>query len=153
MTIRKDVLEAVPFEPLVQVHQVVAYDMDPKKIKLATLNLEICKPLNSLRKKPTESGNCTHHTFEHQERTRPVPQRALCDIQRDYQRDNANGRWFGREEFIRTSPKTPIIRIVDSMLEYAIFESASDIHIEPQEADLIVRYRIDGRLKQVQRPC
>jgi type IV pilus assembly protein PilB len=35
------------------------------------------------------------------------------------------------------------------MLEYAIFENASDIHIEPQENDLIVRYRIDGRLKQV----
>lgn len=35
------------------------------------------------------------------------------------------------------------------MLEYAIFENASDIHIEPEELKVIVRYRIDGVLKKV----
>ncbi|MCX6784588.1 MAG: GspE/PulE family protein, partial [Candidatus Komeilibacteria bacterium] len=41
----------------------------------------------------------------------------------------------------------PIVRIVESLLEYAVFESASDIHIEPLEKEVIVRYRIDGLLK------
>lgn len=43
----------------------------------------------------------------------------------------------------------PIVRVVDTLLEYAIFEEASDIHIEPTEKNVIIRYRIDGMLKQV----
>ena len=36
-----------------------------------------------------------------------------------------------------------------TLLEYAIFEEASDIHIEPTEKDVIIRYRIDGMLHDV----
>ncbi|OGF04318.1 MAG: hypothetical protein A3H14_04210 [Candidatus Doudnabacteria bacterium RIFCSPLOWO2_12_FULL_49_8] len=43
----------------------------------------------------------------------------------------------------------PVVRVVDTLLEYAIFEKASDIHIEPQENEVIVRYRIDGMLHDV----
>src|SRR3989339_608665 len=43
----------------------------------------------------------------------------------------------------------PIVRIVDTLLEYAILEGASDIHIEPTEKSVIVRYRVDGVLKDV----
>lgn len=43
----------------------------------------------------------------------------------------------------------PVIRVVDTLLEYAIFEKASDIHIEPQETSVAVRYRIDGILHDV----
>jgi type IV pilus assembly protein PilB len=37
----------------------------------------------------------------------------------------------------------------DTLLEYAVFEKASDIHIEPQENSVVVRYRIDGVLHDV----
>ena len=40
----------------------------------------------------------------------------------------------------------PIVRLVDSIIEGAVEESASDIHIEPQESELMVRYRVDGIL-------
>ncbi len=40
----------------------------------------------------------------------------------------------------------PIIKIVDTLISHAISQSASDIHIEPGEKSLIVRYRIDGIL-------
>jgi len=43
----------------------------------------------------------------------------------------------------------PVIRVVDTLLEYAVFEKASDIHIEPQENSVAVRYRIDGILHDV----
>ena len=43
----------------------------------------------------------------------------------------------------------PIVRIVNDLLEYAMFKDASDIHIEPEEKDVIVRYRIDGILYNV----
>jgi len=42
----------------------------------------------------------------------------------------------------------PIVRIVDTLVKHAILEGASDIHIEPQEKDVMVRYRVDGILRQ-----
>lgn len=49
----------------------------------------------------------------------------------------------------KMAQEIPVIRVVDTLLEYAIFEKASDIHIEPQENSVIVRYRIDGILHDV----
>ena len=40
----------------------------------------------------------------------------------------------------------PVIRIVDTLLKHAILQRASDIHIEPMEKEVLVRYRIDGIL-------
>lgn len=40
----------------------------------------------------------------------------------------------------------PIVRLVNAIIEQAVAEKASDIHIEPQEDDIRIRYRVDGRL-------
>ncbi len=42
----------------------------------------------------------------------------------------------------------PVIRFVNSVIARAVAERASDIHIEPQDGELIVRFRIDGVLRQ-----
>lgn len=41
----------------------------------------------------------------------------------------------------------PVVRIVDTLLKHAIIQDASDIHIEPEENQVLVRYRIDGILR------
>lgn len=46
----------------------------------------------------------------------------------------------------KISPEAPITKIVDVIIKHAITARASDIHIEPQENDLRIRYRIDGML-------
>jgi type IV pilus assembly protein PilB len=46
---------------------------------------------------------------------------------------------------------SPIAQTVDLLLEYAIRSHASDIHIEPRESFVQIRYRIDGVLKEVNR--
>ena len=43
----------------------------------------------------------------------------------------------------------PIIRLVDMMLADAVTSRASDIHVEPAEGGIVIRYRIDGVLRQV----
>ncbi len=40
----------------------------------------------------------------------------------------------------------PVVRIVNALLQHAIVQSASDIHIEPMDGKVVVRYRIDGIL-------
>lgn len=47
----------------------------------------------------------------------------------------------------RIAVEAPISRIVDVIIKHAITARASDIHIEPQENDLRIRYRIDGILQ------
>lgn len=41
----------------------------------------------------------------------------------------------------------PVVKIVDTLLKHAILQGASDIHIEPEERDVVIRYRIDGVLR------
>ena len=43
----------------------------------------------------------------------------------------------------------PIVRLIDALLADAVHESASDLHFEPEEGFLRIRYRIDGVLRQV----
>lgn len=45
----------------------------------------------------------------------------------------------------------PVVALVQSLLVQAVRERASDIHLEPQEVDLRVRFRVDGMLREVMR--
>jgi general secretion pathway protein E len=48
--------------------------------------------------------------------------------------------------------EAPIIRLVNSLFSQAVKERASDIHIEPFENNMLVRFRIDGVLKEIIKP-
>jgi len=52
-------------------------------------------------------------------------------------------------DLLDADDEAPIIRLVNSLLFRAIKERASDIHINPEEKDISVRYRIDGVLREV----
>jgi len=52
----------------------------------------------------------------------------------------------GKESLAKVAEEIPIIRIVDTLLKHAILQRTSDIHIEPMEKEVVVRYRIDGIL-------
>jgi len=62
---------------------------------------------------------------------------------------------FGESEelvdILDLTDEAPIIRWVNSLLFQAVKERASDIHIEPGERDVVVRYRIDGVLREHKR--
>src|SRR4030043_22525 len=46
----------------------------------------------------------------------------------------------------KAAQELPIIKIVDTLIKHAILQRASDIHVEPGEKEVVVRYRIDGVL-------
>lgn len=54
-------------------------------------------------------------------------------------------------DIIDSTDEAPIIRWVNSLIFQAVKERASDIHIEPGEKEVVVRYRIDGVLYEVRR--
>ncbi|WP_010099174.1 GspE/PulE family protein [Ornithinibacillus scapharcae] len=78
---------------------------------------------------------------------------------------HAINRYYFRDEsgisigIAHDGDEAPIIKLLDQLLQAAIQLRASDIHIDPHESDVYVRYRIDGRLhtetilsKQIQSP-
>ena len=54
-------------------------------------------------------------------------------------------------DILDLTDEAPIIRWVNSLLFNAVREGASDIHVEPQEKEVLVRYRIDGALRETRR--
>ncbi len=56
------------------------------------------------------------------------------------------------EDLIDSTDEAPIIRLINSLLYEAIKKRASDIHIEPYETEIVIRYRIDGILYEVIKP-
>ncbi|MDP2930804.1 MAG: ATPase, T2SS/T4P/T4SS family [bacterium] len=52
------------------------------------------------------------------------------------------------DDLEKVAQDMPIIKIVDTLLKHAILQRASDIHIEPFEKEILVRYRIDGILRE-----
>ena len=51
------------------------------------------------------------------------------------------------ENLRRAAEEQPIVRLVNQMIEQAVRHRATDVHLEPQDHDVRVRYRIDGILK------
>lgn len=69
----------------------------------------------------------------------------VIDIQRE---DDGTAQQVTEAEFAENSP---IAQTINLLLEYAIRSQASDIHIEPREEYVQIRYRIDGVLNEVNR--
>ncbi|MBF0538825.1 MAG: type II secretion system ATPase GspE [Nitrospirae bacterium] len=55
-------------------------------------------------------------------------------------------------DIMELTEDAPIIRLLNALLQQAVKENASDIHIEPYEKELVVRMRIDGMLRKVIAP-
>ena len=56
------------------------------------------------------------------------------------------------EEALSVAGNAPVVKYVDSLISRAIHDRASDIHIEPARQSLVVRLRIDGKLRPTTAP-
>ncbi|MEN9866503.1 MAG: type secretion system protein GspE [Pseudomonadota bacterium] len=56
------------------------------------------------------------------------------------------------EDLLESADDAPVIRMINALLTQSLREGASDIHIEPFEQTSVVRFRIDGALRDVIRP-
>ena len=79
--------------------------------------------------------------------------RAIADMKREMGEgapvrfaDNFTASVLGEEE---DTASAPTIRLVNSIIERAVLDTASDIHVEPHERELLVRMRVDGVMRSV----
>jgi len=143
--IRKDILFNIP-EPIASTHQIIAFAADDKEIKIATLDPENIEIFEFIRKKTNLEPKIYLTTPESLNETLKQYHKSLKAEFKELADNNLNA---SDEDLKKLAENLPIVRIVDTLLEYAIFEGASDIHIEPEEKDVIARYRIDGILRTV----
>ncbi len=71
--------------------------------------------------------------------------KAVQDIKNEYNTENV--RDTSAIERDAAIDNAPIVRLINSVIDVAITDGASDIHIEPMIAGVRIRYRLDGKLK------
>ncbi|MFN0248710.1 MAG: type II secretion system ATPase GspE [Kofleriaceae bacterium] len=81
--------------------------------------------------------------------------RGSHELEESHKKDEQDeGEDFAAEELVDmldANDEAPIIRWVNSLMFQAAKEGASDIHIRPGEKEIIVRYRVDGQLREAKR--
>lgn len=155
MQITQDVLNLVP-EPIAHRHQVISFAKTKDELSLAMQDPEDIQTKEFIQKKTglkiktfligrasLDFGLSKYHSSLEKEikhlftpSSKPLSAKAEGESAID-------------DGLKKMAEEIPVIRVVDTLLEYAVFEKASDIHIEPQENAVTVRYRIDGVLHDV----
>jgi general secretion pathway protein E len=81
--------------------------------------------------------------------------RGGAELESASKKDGDEDEEFGAAEelvdMLDANDEAPIIRWVNSLIFQAVKDRASDIHIEPGERDVVVRYRVDGNLREAKR--
>lgn len=154
-TIRKDILLNIP-EPIASTHNLIAFDSDSKEIKIASLNPDDLEIFEFIKKKTGLEPKIyltTPDGIKDNLKQYHKGLKAEFDYLTGKKEEGSNKEINDNEEdevkLKKLAEDLPVVRIVDTLLEYAIFQEASDIHIEPEEKDIIIRYRIDGILHNV----
>ena len=76
--------------------------------------------------------------------------RAIDEMKRDNIADSSLEQSTDKVSYLEEDANSaPTIRLVNSIIERAITENASDIHIEPREGQLLVRMRVDGMMREI----
>lgn len=147
-TIRKDVLFTIP-EPIATTHNLVSFDSTDKEIKIAVVDPEDIEIFEFIKKKTGLTPIIHLTTPDNIKETLKQYHKSL-KAEFDYLSDKELGKKIGQEKDLKKlAEDLPVVRIVDTLLEYSVIEGASDIHIEPEEKNVLTRYRIDGILRNV----
>jgi general secretion pathway protein E len=103
------------------------------------------KPVIASAMQITDAINVVYNRSSDSDRT------VMSDLQ-DGNLDTFSQELEETQDLLESDDEAPIIRLVNSLLFRAVKQKASDIHIEPFEKDLVVRFRVDGVLYDIMHP-
>lgn len=151
-----ETLSLIP-EPIARNHNIVAFRKTEKGLEVAMLDTEDLEAIEFVKKKVgirilprlTDTESIKSVLLQYQKSLKAefgdIIQKetaALKSIAEEAGDENVSA-----EDLKKIAEDLPVVRIVDSLLRHAIVQDASDIHIEPMEQQVVVRYRIDGILR------
>ncbi|MFZ2975773.1 MAG: ATPase, T2SS/T4P/T4SS family [Candidatus Moraniibacteriota bacterium] len=145
-----EILQIVP-EPIAKKYKIVAFEKNGQELKVAMINPEDMQTIDFVRKKTGLKIVSCLTTEESIEAVLKQYSQSLKAEFGDIIDKNASmiSEEKGEEDDLeKIAQGLPIIRIVDTLIKHAILQEASDIHIEPDEKEVRIRYRIDGILHE-----
>ncbi len=149
-----EVLTLIP-EAIAKKYNVVAYKKHATDLEIAVLDIDNLPAIDFVKKK---TGFRILPRMTDSESIKAVLQQYRKSLQAEFdsiiQKEVEGIQKVSEDDEDKATAKDlqqmaedlPVVKIVDSLISHAIMQGASDIHIEPGEAELIVRYRIDGIL-------
>ncbi|MDO8529578.1 MAG: ATPase, T2SS/T4P/T4SS family [bacterium] len=147
--ISPEILQIIP-EPIAKKYNIVAFEKNGNDLKVAMLNPEDLQTVDFIKKK---TGLKIVPCFASLESIKSVIRQYEKSLKAEFGDiiERSSLEITGQKEdtekdLEEIAQGLPVIRIIDTLLKHAILQSASDIHIEPNEKEIIVRYRIDGVL-------
>ncbi len=145
--IAADILQIIP-EPIAKKYNIISFEKDGSSLKVAMVNPEDLQTIDFIRKKTglkivpcLTSDESIKTAIKQYEKSLKAEFGDIIQKNSDETSDVEEG-----DDLEKIAQDLPIVRIVDTLLKHAILQSASDIHIEPDEKEVRVRYRIDGVL-------
>ena len=151
------VLSLIP-EPIARNDNIVAYKKSEKGLEVAMLDVDDLPVIDFIKKRSglkilprlTDTISIKSVLVQYRKSLKAefknIIQKestTLADVSNEANKDGEKSE----SELKNLAEDLPVIKIVDSLIFHAILQNASDIHIEPGEGELTVRYRIDGILR------
>ncbi|NTV40803.1 MAG: Flp pilus assembly complex ATPase component TadA [Candidatus Moranbacteria bacterium] len=145
--IDNDILHIIP-EPIAKKYGVVAFEKEGNNLKVAMKNPEDLQTIDFIRKK---TGLKIIPCLTSEENIKIILKQYEKSLKAEFgdiiSKDSETVSSSDPDDDLeKIAQDLPIVRIVDTLIKHAILQSASDIHIEPDEKEVRVRYRIDGIL-------
>ena len=147
LTIPDDVLVLIP-EKLARTYRMVPFELKDKNLKVVMENPEDFEALEFAKR---HTGFEVEPYFARSEDINRALGQYKRNIRKDFDKviqENIK-KATPDEDLAKAAEKLPIIKIFSTILEYAVAERASDVHIETQSEEVIVRFRVDGQLRDV----
>lgn len=146
------VLSLIP-EPIARNYNIIAYKKTNNNLEVAMLDVEDMPVIDSVKKRSllkilprlTDTASIKSALVQYRESLQ-------VEFGNIIQKESSSLKNLSKEsenteaELKKMAEDLPVVKIVDSLIFHAILQNASDIHIEPGEKELTVRYRIDGIL-------
>ena len=145
------VLSFIP-EPIARAHSIVAYRKTEDALEVAMLDIDALSAVDFLKRKIklkilprlTDKESLRMALREYQKDLKGEFGDIIKESAASLENTSASGEAASSME--KLAGDVPVVQIVDTLLKHALLQNASDIHIEPREETVLVRYRIDGIL-------
>ena len=149
-----EVLSMIP-EPIARNHNIVAFRKGEEGLEVAMIDTDDLGAIDFVKKKV---GLRILPRLTNREPIKTALLQYQKSLKAEFgdiiQKETSNiqaikedlGAVISEGELKKMAEDLPVVRIVDTLIKHAIIQNASDIHIEPMEKEVLVRYRIDGIL-------
>lgn len=153
--VQSEVLEIIP-EPIARSHNIVAYKKTGSNLEVAMLSPEDLQIIDFIKKKSdlkilprlTTSEGIKNMLSQYRKSLKAefkdFIEKEPKDINTIIDEKEPESK---TQDLKQAAQEMPVIKIVDTLLRHAALDRSSDIHIEPTEKEVLVRYRIDGILR------